>query len=429
MAVIEQDEVHDDALEQRRIRPVFAVGGIYVVVRLLLIAGLSPTVAPDTGGYDELSLLGNATRPWLVPGLLTVTTDWSFVIIQTVVSAVAFCVLAVAIGSTIEDHATRIGVMGVVLLLGLTPRITSWDAVILSEALAVSLTAFGIAVAVWFRRLPSWTIAAWFVAWVFVRDAHLWIGVPVAAALAWGALRHRRRLLAGMVILTAVWGVAVNQGDDWAERYNVTANVAHRIIWEDDGFQWLTDNGMPSADPFLGFPSALALQEMLLDDAAFQAWAADDGPAVIARYVATHPAYAAEGVITLVADDTVIGEAMFDETFAPYSEPNGRWLGVVWPSEGSVYSVVLVLAALGGVLVASRLGRLDRRWIIPGVLLGSTVPHAMFVYHAAPIEIARHALVLAFVFVVSAWWMIGLTVDVARQAVKMANPSVPGVMT
>lgn len=72
---------------------------------------------------------------------------------------------------------------------------------------------------------------------------------------------------------------------------------------------------------------------------------------------------------------------------------------------GRITACLLVLAVL---LME---GRLDRRFWLPIALLASTAPHALLVYHAAPIEIARHSTTLMLVLVTSCVWIFALSLD------------------
>jgi hypothetical protein len=55
--------------------------------------------------------------------------------------------------------------------------------------------------------------------------------------------------------------------------------------------------------------------------------------------------------------------------------------------------------------------RVDRRWVLPGLLVASTIPHALLVFHGTPLELGRHGAVMSLVLVMSCWWMIALAID------------------
>lgn len=393
-----------------RHRAWLAVAGCYVTARLLLVATLDPTQVPDTGGYYEIDLLGRATRPWLMPVVFAATTDRILVFVHAIVSALAFLTLAAAVGSEIRSHRIRAVVMAAILLLGVTPRVTSWDAAMMTESLALSLTCLLIAVTIGFDQLPSWVIVATFVGWVFIRDAHIYLGVAVAAGLGIYSLVRRRRTLAVLLAIVAAWGAATTRGDDTIEAYNVTSSVTFRISRDGEYLQWFFDEGMPVGQGFLVMEPFGRLEALLADEA-FQEWAGGDGVTAYTKFVATHPRFALRAVHTIFADDDLNAESMVDETFYPITFPPSGPLRWIWPAEGTVWTMTLVGAALALMLLVVRAQRLDRRFVAPSILLLSTVPHAFLVFHGAPISLARHALIVAFVLVVSSIWLIALSVD------------------
>ena len=117
-----------------RDRSFLIVVACYVVARLLLIAEVEPTSNNDTVSYQSIDLLGRAGRPWVLPVVFRLTTDHAFVVLQTVISALSIVALAVAIGSQLHDQRVRVGLMGGLLLLGLSPRVTSWDGALITES-------------------------------------------------------------------------------------------------------------------------------------------------------------------------------------------------------------------------------------------------------------------------------------------------------
>jgi len=381
----------------------------YLAVRLALIVGWSPVEVNDSASYERISLVGDAPRLWVYPVVRTLPNG-VVMFLQVAISAIAFVVLAAAVASTVTDRRVRVGVAGVVLALGVTPRVTVWDGVMLSESLAISMTALLLAVVVRWRALPGSVIVAAFIGWVFVRDAHAVLGVAVAACLGVLLWRERRRATAVAVAVVALWGVAATQNDRYVEGFNVTANVAHRIARDPGHLVWFERHGMPSVDTTVtSTPEGLALQGELNSDETFQDWAAGPGATTYARFLATHPGFTLSGLAYLVADDDVIAEAMFDQPFGTYTDPNAQWLSVLWPNEGSIWMTTSAVVGLAG--VALLVGRRDRRWMLPAALIASTIPHALLVYHGAPIEIARHATVMNLVLVVGCVMAISAAVD------------------
>lgn len=398
--------------------------GSYVAARLLVVAMVEPSTTNDTPGYVDVDLLGGAQRPWVYPAVRRLFDDATLVYVQALVSAVAFVVLAVAIASTLRTWQARAFVLALVPLLGMTQRITTWDATISTESIAVASTALGIAAAVWWRAGPTWVLVILFVAWTFVRDAHLMLATPIALVVGVIAWHGGRRSLAVAFAVVAVWALTAAQNDRWVESYNVTANIAARVLDPRDGgvderVDWLLDHGMPDSAA-LDDPEWISSLRGLQADPAFQTWAEGDGMAVYVRYLAAHPGVLLRALPAVVVDYELGNESMVDQTRSPYASTLVRPFNLMWPNEGSLFTMGLAVSAL---IAAASMSRRGVAITLPVVLFASTIPHAFLVYHGAPMELARHAVVLAFVLAVSCWWLVLLAVDATMRSRSRSGSS------
>ena len=163
-----------------------------VVVRALAVIGLHPYVYVDSAEYTVVDFTGRGRRPWatsylywLVPG----DHRWE-IVGQAVVGGLCWAVLGLAVAAWFREPRVRIGVTGAVVALGLTTSITNWDTAILSESLALSLTALVVAAWLNLARRTTWVTAGLVVAatlpWLFVRQSLLpaaWLVVVVAGGV------------------------------------------------------------------------------------------------------------------------------------------------------------------------------------------------------------------------------------------------------
>lgn len=399
-------------------RTLGAIAGAYVLARLALLGSMGPVGAhADTESYRAgVSLLGDAPRTWPFPLALDVFGDRGVTVLQTVVSGVAFFVLACTLGGQMRDRRVGWGLGGLMLLLGLAPRVTTWDQMLLTESLAISLTALLIASLVQLDRLPWWAVAGVFTLWVFIRDGHLFLGVLVVVGVCWWARKRRTVALPAVMVVVLLWCGLAAQNDRYVEGFNVAANIGGRIVYEDRGeVEWFFDRGMPPSDAFGVIDSQLMRTRFLYDDEEFADWADHEGVGTYARYLVSHPMFLASALRYVFTDDPGgqmgITESLTDHSWGQVDEfgyPFGP--AIVWPASGT-WTLVLLVLALIALLDGERRRALDRRWVLPGLLLASTPFHALMAWHATPYEIARHGVVMAFVLVVSCWWMIALAVD------------------
>jgi hypothetical protein len=388
------------------------------MVRLAFVVGAQiVTIHPDTPSYQRApDFFGGDWRPWLYPLINWLLPNVGVVIFQTALSAVAFVALAFAVASTMRTETLRAVAVLVVLLLGASTRNTLWDSYMLTESIAVSLTALVIAALIYWERVPGWAWLTLFACWIFTRDAHLYLGALLLAGCVILAWHHRRPVaLIGMVVVM-VWAVLAGQRNHDSEHYAVTVNVAFHAGRDVDKFVWFVDEGMPVSAGFL-IPDFNDRFSYMLGDPEFQDWVAREGAATYARYLATHPAFTLGALRSVFVDRGIAVESLVDETYWHLADDEPAGVPWVWPADGNLYTLVLVAASIvGSLLVLLGGGGLDRRWILPAVLMMSTVPHALLAYHGTPWELARHGVVPAFVLVISAVWVIGLASDRALVA-------------
>jgi hypothetical protein len=342
--------------------------------------------------------------------LYSVVDGRAATIVQAMVSAIAFVVLAVALASTLRNQSMRVGLMAVILLLGIAPRVTVWDAALLTESLAISLSALLIAALIWLDHLPPWTVIALFCLWVFLRDPHLYLGFVVLAGVVVWAWRRRRWAIPVAMFVVLVWAGAAAQRNDEVEAYNVTTNLAWHGEADIDMWRWFVDRGMHPSAGFI-YSDLDDRQAALQADPEFWKWAQTDGPRLYARYLVTHPAWTLSKLKSMFADDGANHDALVDQsTWMMTGLPAGPWS--IWPNDASLYTAaLLVLGLIGGLVLIMRGYATDRSVILAGALAASTVPHALLAYHATPYELARHGAIMSFVLVVAFVWIIALALD------------------
>lgn len=386
-----------------------AVG--YVAVRLMITLTSATIQHPDTSSYRTISLVGNAERTWVVPTAMRLFGDRGFTIFQTVISAAAFMLLAWSVGQQIQHRHVRTVITVAVLALGVTPRVTYWDRFLLSESLALSLSAVLIAALTQFKRSPAWLLVTVFALWVFTRDAHLYLGALLLLCMTPMLVRDRRAGLAVAIIGVLAWSGLASRNNDFVEGLNVTVNIAHRADDNPAVRAWFVEHGMPDTPLLNPERPLLPRAHDMYDDPEFREWANTEGPTVYARFLASHPSVLFGALPHIFKEATSLDQAMVDHTYMhPSAVPPGP--GFLWPNEASIYSFMLIMLAGVACFGAAHYHRLDRRFLVPGLLALSTFPHALLAFHATPWELARHAMVMSFMLVLSSLWLISLGVDV-----------------
>jgi len=301
---------------------------IFAVTRVIAVWGRGPIVFPDTAGYRVppgglsyglVSLLGHAPRMWALPAIYALLPgDQARMAFQVAVSIGAWVALAGALASVLRNRPLRVAAFVVVLALGATPQVTTWDLSMLAESLSISLTVA--AVAAWLRvaARPRPAVAAVAVAltglWLFTRP-YLYpfaLGIVVIVGLwAWrGDRRALKAVMAGVLVVLSGWSMVasanVDDGyrlrDDRGVSYVAEAfaqNLFKRYLNDAEATAYFRGRGMP--DPTGLTPSAYPESDYddyeawapfyadLLTRPEWMAWLDADARSAFAGYVRSHP--------------------------------------------------------------------------------------------------------------------------------------------
>ena len=258
----------------------FCVG--FALLRAWASLGRPPIRYPDTQSYLHLNFLGHGViRLWTVPLLFKVLpSDSARTLGMLLIGIACWSALAFAVAHSLRHPiVARAGAIAV-LVLGLCLQVVQWDQVLLSESLALSLTALLVACLLWVRLDASpWRLAALLVVlmlWVFNRQLQAAIFIPIAvSAIAWILLRRRTRrfvIVAAAVALLAAWGGYASSNTSLeGERWLAHDLLVLRLFPSQEAERYFAARGMPqmaalkkeaathtdlgSADPVLLNPS------------------------------------------------------------------------------------------------------------------------------------------------------------------------------
>ena len=361
---------------------------------------------------------------WKVSGTLT-----SFVVVQTVVSILAWTALAVVVGRLARRGWPQLLAGGLVLGFAMTTPIVQWDRSVLSESISLSLLALLFATAITWARRPTWPRSAAFVgvALVFAatRDTQIWVVALLALALgafaAWHTWRASgptgrpagrpvgtrdrrpdpRDVVRVAWVAAALAVVVLLTGWSSASAHRTQQNLVNvyavRVFPYVERVDWFADHGMPDARALRTLARAakgtdgnapyVGVDLGAPQFAALNRWLRDDGASTYLEWLVTHPGYVlgeplqrpertfnnAEGHLTFYAAP--------DRTDVPLAD---TFLYPAW-----FFAFAAALAAFAGSLVTGR-WRL-REWQMV-VLLGVLgLLHMLIAWHGDGMEVTRHA--------------------------------------
>ncbi|HWB67201.1 MAG TPA: hypothetical protein VG708_10280, partial [Mycobacteriales bacterium] len=419
----------------------------YLALQAYAVAGLPTPRFPDTASYLKLSFIGSDSRPWTVPLFYKLLpTDTLRICGQVVVAAIAWWVLAAVVAGMLGNRRLRIGARLVVLLLGLTGPIVEWNSTILSESLSISLTALLVAGWLSYVRRPRPASAAWALLatllWTFTRPDHVDIGVLITVAGIVAGLWRRDRLrlaVAGVLVLISTAGFVTINRNNATTTARIADIVQGRVLPNAARTTWFIEHGMPydatmaaNAGNYFGAP--------LLADPAFAHWASTRGEHVYLEYLWSHPGYTLwQPLAAISGERPSLDVPAPSQVLTPNPTPSllsptanyGRHRDLLpEPVQallfeqgqiGDVLALGLLTLALVG--LAWRRRRLDSRMVVPAVALVCCVPEVFLVWLADPIELDRHAVVLAVALRIALWVLAAVAADQLLQR-KSAPPAV-----
>jgi len=393
---------------------VAAALAVMCVLRVLAVVGQQAFVYVDSIDYEILDFTGRARRPWVTPLLYGVTGSLPLrITLQALIGACCWGYLAVVASTFATDRRARWAVLLAILSLSLTTTVTNWDTAMLSESLALSLSALllgGLLRVAQLRSLGAvmTALGAW-VLWIFTRQNHLVLGWLVIAAVAGSLVVTRIRgrsfdrvlamLLAGLVVVSLL-AVGSYRRNTEIVHFNLAQVLGSRVLIDDEDTDWFLDHGMPM--PTSVPAGAAASPEQLLADTAFERWVKGDGVATYTRFLIAHPWETITGPLeSFVSDRPPFSDpTRADEVLLAGPDSYGVARQVIpEPVEdilfepGSAGTIVFALAGLLAITVRSwwRNG-FDRRWLVPLLTLVLQWPALTVVWHASVAELGRLAL-------------------------------------
>lgn len=391
----------------------------FVVLRLVASLGRPIAVFPDTPSYFAFDLWGGVRFPVVTAIYSLVGDHRALVDLQAVAGALCWALAAVVAGSVLTLRGVRHAFQGLVLALGLTRPVTSFDSVLLSESLAISLTVVLAAFALRFAARPtSRTAIVVFVLgalWGMTRqmDALLLGLAAVVIAVVGAGQAYRRvtwRLAAGFLAVALV-GLLLASSTSQIQQYNTAQILVRRVLPDPERTRWFEDRGMPDNGGAVITPPlpagivdpAVALQR----DRRFGRWLEREGPSTYLRYLLAHPGF----VVTEPFTDDGALPALAVGTSA-YGSSRQVLPGIAerlsWPRQGGEQAVlalvvvgVLVAAGAGAARSAARRRALAGAGSVLVVAAGSLV----LVTHAAGWEYERLLVPIGVAARVAVLWL------------------------
>lgn len=436
-----------------------AVFYVTVFAVVFLIRLIQVCSSPGAGeASDSIVFINMASLPWTDAGLwgglrpplvalcykILRMHPPAIAVFQSMFSLLCWGLLSLAVAGSVQTTWLKSLAYTLVMLFGLSTDVITWDFMIMSESVSISLFVLLVALAFWL--LQQWhpaKLLALIVTgglWSFCRETNAWLLLGMAIVIGTIGLFSRKRRTAYFV-LALCWGaffaastisskmsaqkftipptptyaaleLPPQMGQRWILPFlNVLAN---RILSDPAKVQWFADHGMPVTPDLMRLAGRLGGDDYFavyrLDSLEpFRAWLINHGQSCYIKYLICNiPA-------TMLAPWLNINLLLSSNTGEP-APPEfvpilPTWLcGFIYPLPAfPFWPWIAGLTALAGLVLAG----VDRRrlWWVPLGLLFLSYPHALLVWHGDAMAVGRHALLLQIQLRLAVWIILLFVID------------------
>ncbi len=363
-------------------------------------------------------------RPFVVPLMYKLVGGRSAAIyvLQSVISALAWSVLAVQVARSLRRPWVKATGLGLILAIGLTMPVLGWDTIVMSESISLSLMVLLVAGTIWLAQGWHWAKMAAVLAvallWAFCRETNVYVLLMIAVVLIQAALvqpSFRRYLWAAAMFTVFFAANQVSSGIARRWEFPLLNVFGQRILPNASATAFFRTSGMPMTPRLASMAHRWASSDdnAFFNDpdlAEFRQWLRSRGRFTYLQWLLSHPGRSFSEPMANINE-------MFGPTcIASFSPAFSGALpdlleGVVsYPKEGTI--VLWWLAGIAmGVIFGVGIWRSNPFWVIPVALILLAYPHAFLVWHGDAMEIARHALQAKVQFQIGLWLLGLLALD------------------
>ena len=408
-----------------------AIALAFVVARIAVIAGRPAVASNDTPSYMVFGWWGKVRFP-TVPALYALLgrSHYAIVWVQCVVSIVAWLAVAFLCASVRRAARARVFVVAALLILGATNQVAGWDLALLSESLSISLTVLLLGFTWRLLQKTTWPLIAatamLFVLWEFCRQAHAYVGAMYAIGIGLLVLRrHAERKMWGVLCVWCLCFTAIGSAASTANadiRFGLLSRVVCvRVFPVPARLQWFQAHGMPNTT-FVPSRDQLTCIRQSEHDQRFLAWLRGPGYPIYSKYVRTHPAYVARGILersTLVA--LIAGPRV------PSARSVLPWplTDLIWPNSLSRgISIGCLWVMIGSASYARSLRRRQshgRGLLACSFVAASVLPQLIIVWIGLPAPFQRQMVVVSVVLRFAMIMTVGALNDGARPGHRLVR--------
>ena len=346
---------------------------------------------------------------------------------QHIVAMLCWFTLAVVVARHLVSPILRIFGALLVLIFAISPQLTDWDHVLMTESISFSLFALVLALTLELsvriardgRPLSLRTkllAGVWLVSllfWLFSRDSNAYQVLVTIGALAVPLLipRLRRQLSTrALLVLIALVGlmfafhnVTLNQSDRWVNPF--LNNLIHNVLPYEHRVAFFERHGMPVSDELLAFQTSRGNERGFLELPDFMQWVYDRGASTYALFLLNDPRWTFSTLLSNV--DYLFSVNTQPYFYRPYNAALIRLSSFGDYLHTTTGSTVVLTVLLTLAFLAMTLLRRDRRGLALGYtfvwLLLAEFAMLFVSFHGDTLGVQRHTLVAVMPFRLSLW--------------------------
>ena len=370
---------------------------------------------PDSVGYEAAARLW----PWdsqaaraapIFPLLVRFAFNnlRTVVALQTLAWGCAWFWLARSVARCASRPTMQVVIFAVLLSLSLSPELLTWNSVIGSESISLTLViaTFACAIVASQRHSSRWWVgtASLCALATLARDTNAILGVVlIAVAVVIAARKSELRRSAAACALISMTAILVSSGlSSVAEPprwfYPLQENIVVRVTPRADFLKFFTDRGMPQANEVSAMREQYFLTYVEMREspkfAPFRTWLRDNGPRVYGEFVLRHLPWQTKQFMQY-RDDLLLNSvlpygATVDATPGVAYRVLGRFTFLHSANGISLWAPIALIF-----LSIRRAGWRTTDRFLRGILwvgISTAVVHAYLAFAADAFEIDRHAL-------------------------------------
>ena len=399
-------------------------------------------------------------RPFTLPLILKIldvheADGWSHLVMERVrtfqywLSIVSWVVFGLVVSIRVRQTWLKPVAFGFILAFSLALEIGTWDNLMLSESVSISL--FALLVAAWlgWQKLFEWKAKRWIqgsylvililltVLYTFVRESNVYFVILAGLCLLLGIVLKKpeknQRWITGVYILSIlviafVQNLSLSSGNRW--QVFMYDHLALRILVNDQARDFFVAHGLPISDSLMGIVNLYGYQyqDMIRNDPKLQPvkqWVEQYGVSTYLLYLISNPGK------TLIEPIRQV-PALLDGHVSLYYYPifpshpySNRISDIskIFYFRSPPIEWLAGLLLLGGSLFWIAKSKFNSAWLVLAILTLSIYPMMFIIWHGEPMEIERHAIQIGIQFRLAAWIAFIFLVDAFTIGVLKGQPA------